>query len=177
MSNSTISTLVARVAAREPLSDTELAQLTAHNPPLATNTALTVEGRGLLPIPYPPVHPAEQFILLQTLVWDVNAAWKRINHNRTLYECNVKLIASTQLGTNFDYRPIDPKVVEIADPDIPLLFINFRLSDYIQNANPNPHLLLIDGAHRLYKAYQLQQETIVGYVLTPEEGQQLRIAR
>jgi len=38
-----------------------------------------------------------------------------------------------------------------------------------------PQLLLIDGLHRLYKAYREHKEVIPCYALTPEEERQCRL--
>ncbi len=56
------------------------------------------------------------------------------------------------------------------DLDRPIILAQVKLEDH-----RDPHVVLIDGLHRLYKATKQGRETLPCFILSPEEEQSCRI--
>jgi hypothetical protein len=110
--------------------------------------------------------------------WDiVKARYLTQQPGRRLDTLNVLTAAKAykfdQPQTIDSWAYVDPKLAmsDAIDPDIPVIL---ALIAREQEGEP-PIPLLIDGLHRLYKAYREERITIPCFALTPEEEQLCRL--
>ena len=110
--------------------------------------------------------------------WDIVKARYLVSQpGRQLDTLNVRTAAKAfkfdQPQTMESWAIIDPQraMSEEIDPDIPVILA--LIAREKEGEPPIP--LLIDGHHRLYKAYREERITIPCYALTPDEEQLCRI--
>lgn len=114
-----------------------------------------------------------------TVTWDiVKARFLASQPGRRLDTLNVAQTARAygfdkpySIETSFTY--VDPirAMSSAIDPDTPVILALIAR----EKAGEPPIPMLIDGLHRLYKAYREERITIPCYALTPDEEQLCRI--
>lgn len=142
---------------------------------------------------YPPVNPHERSLFF-TQAWNITMAWNLIRKGRSLHNVSRSTIETyyqTYLKANDSPGPqkevdevtgrvrkyipfamaqvdVEEAMKDAVDLEIPTLWL-------AHSHKPDGGYLLVDGRHRMYKAYHTGVEQLQGYILSVEEGQIIQL--
>lgn len=120
-------------------------------------------------LPYPPVHARERSRYPGKL-WNVTEAWRLITEDREAIRMDQQMVGrwyDTFLASGKVTVDHDRAMSAEIDPNIPILLVQSKVGDLTVP-------MLIDGWHRLYKAFH-RSEQLMAYVLSPWEDHYLRM--
>jgi hypothetical protein len=118
---------------------------------------------------FTPVHPREGFSYtfgLKLARWNVAAAW------RIVQGWDFQTRAKRLRQVRVDDRPgiiLDPVKAMEFDETVPVLLVTLDPKD-----GERGHLI-IDGAHRMYKSFQLKRKQMPGFLLNRAESKSVRL--